>query len=117
MDFEGAARAHQRVAKIEEVLGYRDEMAREVEGLHAVAIVPSAYPESIELGWLRGGYWQGFRRLEFIAADDGKAVSLDSRLREAAAAIPARPSPPVERMEHLAILSRWFYSSWRDGVR
>ena len=45
MDFEGAARAHQRVQKIEEVLGWRDEMARDVEELHAIAIVPSAQPE------------------------------------------------------------------------
>jgi excinuclease UvrABC nuclease subunit len=116
MDFEGAARAHQRVMKIEEVLGWRDEMARDVERLHAVAIVPSAKPESIELGWLRGGCWQGFRSLDFITADDGRAVSLDSRLREMAATIAeGGAKPAMERMEHLSILSRWFYSSWCDG--
>ena len=116
MDFEGAARAHQRVQKIEEVLGWRDEMARDVEELHAIAIVPSAQPETIELGWLRGGYWQGFRSLDFITADDGRAVSLDSRLREMASSIPhGQAASAIERMEHLAVLSRWFYSSWRDG--
>ena len=116
MDFEGAARAHQRVQKIEEVLGWRDEMARDVEELHAIAIVPSAQEETIELGWLRGGYWQGFRSLDFITADDGRAVSLDSRLREMAASIPrAQAVSAIERMEQLAVLSRWFYSSWCDG--
>lgn len=116
MDFEGAARAHQRVQKIEEVLGWRDEMARDVEELHAIAIVPSARPETIELGWLRGGYWQGFRSLDFVTADDGRAVSLDSRLREMAGLIPCgQAASAVERMEHLAVLSRWFYSSWCDG--
>jgi excinuclease UvrABC nuclease subunit len=116
MDFEGAARAHQRFLKIEEVLGWRDEMARDVDELHAVAIVPSAHPESVELGWMRGGYWQGFRSLDFITADDGRAVSLDSRLREMAATIPeGHAASATERMEHLAILSRWFYSSWCDG--
>jgi excinuclease UvrABC nuclease subunit len=116
MDFEGAARAHQRVQKIEEVLGWRDEMARDVEELHAIAIVPSAQPETIELGWLRSGYWQGFRSLDFITADDGRAVSLDSRLREMAASIPrGQTASATERMEHLAVLSRWFYSSWCDG--
>jgi len=97
------------------VLGWRDEMARDVEELHAVAIVPSAHAETIELGWLRGGHWQGFRSLDFITADDGRAVSLDSRLREMAAAIPRGRLAPTERMEHLAVLSRWFYSSWCDG--
>ncbi len=129
MDFEGAARAHQRVQKIEEVLGWRDEMAREVEQLHAIAIVPSATPESVELGWMRDGFWQGFRCLDFITADDGRAVSLDRRLRDMAATIPGsggnpattfasnaeRSRPTLERTEHLAILSRWFYSSWCDG--
>jgi excinuclease ABC subunit C len=117
MDFEGAARAHQRAQKIEEVLGWRDEMARDVECLHAIVIVPSAQPESVELGWLRGGYWHGFRHLDFAAADDGRARSLDFRLREMAATIPA--AQPVggvaERMEQIAVLSNWFYSTWRDG--
>ncbi len=116
MDFEGAAQAHSRVQKIEEVLGWRDEMARAVDELHAIAIAPSARPESVELGWLRGGVWHGFRSLDFITADDGRAVSLDSRLRDMAASIPeCRELSSVERMEHLAILSRWFYSSWCDG--
>lgn len=116
MDFEGAARLHQRVQKIEEVLGCRDEMARDVERLHAIAIVPSAHAESIALGWMRGGHWQGFRRLDFIAAEDGRAVSLDTRLRDLAETIPQNHAPSAaERMEHLAILSRWFYSSWCDG--
>ena len=116
MDFEGAARAHQRVQKIEEVLGWRDEMARDVETLHAIAIMPSAWPECVEMGWLRGGYWQGFRRLDFITAEDARAVSLDTRLREMAATIgEARSGGAMERMEQLAVLSRWFYSSWCDG--
>jgi excinuclease ABC subunit C len=118
MDFEGAARAHQRVQKIEEVLGWRDEMARDVDDLNAIAIVPSAHPESIELGWLHRGYWQGFRSLDFITAEDGRAVSLDFRLRHMAgelAAIPQGTLSRLERMEHLAVMSRWFYSTWCDG--
>jgi excinuclease UvrABC nuclease subunit len=114
MDFEGAALMHQRLHRIEEVLGLQDEMARDVERLHAVAIAPSAYPEAVELGWLRNGCWQGFTHLDFIAAD-GRSISLDTRLREIATALPERRAGPIERMEQLAIVSRWFYSSWRDG--
>ena len=114
MDFEGAAMMHQRIGRIESVLSLRDEMAREVDGLHAIAIVPSADPEAIELGWLRAGSWQGFTRMEFTAAD-GRVASLDARLREMASAVPDTLSPSTERMEQLAILSRWFYSTWRDG--
>jgi excinuclease UvrABC nuclease subunit len=116
MDFEGAARAHQRVMKIEEVMGWRDEMARDVERLHAIAVAPSSRPDCVELGWLRGGYWHGFRSLDFTVGEDGRPLPLDARLREMAALIPEeRRCGAIERMEDLAVLSRWFYSSWCDG--
>jgi hypothetical protein len=114
MDFEGAAMMHARLGRIDEVLGLSDEMARDVNALNAITVTPSAAADSVELGWMRGGSWQGFRRLDFALAD-GRAVSLDQRLRETAASIPETRPAPVERMEQLAILSRWFYSTWRDG--
>jgi hypothetical protein len=114
MDFEGAAMMHQRLGRIEEVLGLSDDMARDVNRLHAVTITPSAEADAVELGWIRGGAWQGFTRLDFALAD-GRAVSLDTRLRETAASIAETRPKPIERMEQLAIVSRWFYSSWRDG--
>jgi excinuclease UvrABC nuclease subunit len=114
MDFEGAAAVHKRIARIEDALGLRDEMARHVDNLHAVAVLPSAVADAVEIGWLRAGWWQGFTRLEFDTAS-GQSVSLDARLREAAGAVGERAGSPVERMEQMAILSRWFYSSWRDG--
>jgi excinuclease ABC subunit C len=114
MDFEGAAMMHQRLGRIGNVLGLRDEMARDVEGLHAITVAPSAAQDSVELGWLRGGFWQGFTRLEFAPAD-GRVASLDARLRELATAAPQNRTDSIVRREQLAILSRWFYSSWRDG--
>jgi excinuclease UvrABC nuclease subunit len=115
MDFEGAALMHQRFQRIQEVLALRNEMAREVDSLNAVAVTPSAEPDSVDLGWLRGGTWRGFSRLEFDPAG-GSSVSLDARLRELAQAVESAPSAGgKERMEHLAIVARWFYSSWRDG--
>ncbi len=114
MDFEGAAMMHQRLGRIEEVLALADEMARDVSRLNAITITPAAETEAVELGWMRGGAWQGFRRFDFALAD-GRAVSLDTRLREAAASIPETRPAPIERMEQLAILAHWFYSTWRDG--
>ena len=69
---------------------------------------------SVELGWLREGSWQGFSRIDFVQAD-GTPVSLDARLRELALAAPLQPASGVERMEQLAIIARWLYSSWCDG--
>ena len=114
MDFEGAALMHQRVQRISEVLGLRDELARELNGLNAITITRAVEENAVQLGWLRGGSWHGFSRMDFLRAD-GTAVSLDSRLRELATQVTEGGTAGLERMEELAILSRWFYSSWCDG--
>ena len=114
MDFEGAALLHQRVSKIEAVLGVRDELARAVNNLNAIAVVPSAAPDAVELGWIRDGGWRGFTRLP-LASRDGNPVSLDARLREIAAGVTGGSIDPLLRTEQMAVLARWFYSSWCDG--
>jgi hypothetical protein len=96
------------------VLGLRDEMTGEISSLNAIAVIPSAEPETIRLGWLRGGYWQGFSDLP-LAAPDGRAISLDARVRDMVSGVGEAAVEPQERMEQIAILSRWFYSSWCDG--
>jgi hypothetical protein len=114
MDFEGAALMHQRVQRIHEVLGLRDELARDVDHLNAITVTSGVNPDTVELGWMRDGSWQGFSELEFAPAD-GTSISLDARLRELALKAPSRPAAGVERMEELAVLARWLYSSWCDG--
>jgi len=114
MDFEGAAMMHQRLQRVQEVLGLRDEMARELEHLNAITITRGTEENAVELGWLRRGCWQGFSPLDFHQAD-GTSVSLDSRLRQLAVGAPDQTTSGVERMEHLAVIARWIYSSWCDG--
>src|SRR5580698_1523266 len=114
MDFEGAALMHQRLQRIQEVLGLRDEMVRELDRLNAIAVTPSTEPDAVELGWLRGGEWRGFSRIEFHPAD-GTSVSLDARLRELALGVESGRADGKLRIEHLAVIARWFYSSWCDG--
>jgi excinuclease UvrABC nuclease subunit len=114
MDFEGAALMHQRYQRVQEVLGLRDEMARDVDRLNAIAITRAADPDAVELGWLREGAWQGFSQIEFNPAD-GTSVSLDARLRELAQSVSLHRATGVERMEQLATVARWFYSGWCDG--
>jgi excinuclease ABC subunit C len=114
MMFEEAARQHKRFEKVQEVLKLRDDLARDIDRLHGVAITRSLAPAAVELWFVREGNWQGPQRLSF-EVQDGKTVSLDRKLREAfAAAMPCKPSIR-ERQEYLALLARWYYSSWRDG--
>jgi excinuclease UvrABC nuclease subunit len=114
MAFEEAARQHKRFEKVQEVLRLRDELAGDIDHLNGVAITRSMAADAVELWFVREGVWCGARRFGF-EVQEGKPVSLDRKLREVFAAA-ATPKPTVrERQEYLALLSRWFYSTWRDG--
>jgi len=114
MMFEEAARQHKRLEKVLEVLKLRDEMACEVDCLHGVAITRSVTAESVELWFVREGNWQEPQRFSF-EVHEGKPLSLDKKLREACAAVESRKLTVRERQEYLALLSRWYYSTWCDG--
>ncbi len=115
MMFEEAARQHKRLEKVLEVLKLRDELAHDVERLNGVAITRSVAPEAVEMWFVREGNWQPPRRFSFEVRE-GKTVSLDRQLRETFAAAGGAAKLTVrERQEYLALVARWFYSSWRDG--
>jgi len=114
MMFEEAARQHKRFEKVQEVLKLRDELAREIGRLDGVAITPSSAPNAVELWIVREGHWQAPQRLSF-EVEEGKPLSLDAKLRDILGAQPVRRLTMRERQEYLALLARWFYSSWRDG--
>jgi len=114
MQFEEAARQHKRLEKVQEILKLRDELARDIDRLHGVAITPSTVPDAVELWIVREGHWQAPRRLSFEVRE-GKPISLDVKLREVLTDSPVRRLTMRERQEYLALLARWFYSSWRDG--
>ena len=46
---------------------------------------------------------------------EGEPVSLDRQLRETFAAVEPRKLTVRARQEYLALLARWYYSTWRDG--
>lgn len=114
MRFEEAARQHKRLEKVQEVLKLSDELARDVDRLSGVAITPSLAADAVEMWFVREGNWQGPQRFTF-EVQEGKAVSLDRKLRDAFAQVAPRKLTVRERQEYLALLARWYYSSWRDG--
>jgi excinuclease ABC subunit C len=114
MDFEHAAEQHRRMERIEEIMKLREGLARPLDRINGVAVTPSAEPNAIELSLVRGGHWQGTFRVSFELVE-GKPVSLDQKLRELIAGIQPVTRPARERQEYLAILARWYYSTWRDG--
>jgi excinuclease UvrABC nuclease subunit len=107
MQFEEAERLHQRLKYITEVGASAGDLARALDRLAGVAVVPSAESETVDLLFLAGGRWLEPR--PFSLSD---TASMDKRLRELSEGI--LPGSPPD-LEHLAVLVRWHGSSWRDG--
>ena len=114
MRFEEAARQHKRYEKVQEVLKLRDELARDLDRFNGVAVTRSAAPAAVELWFVREGHMQPRCRFSF-QVQEGKPVSLDRKLRETIAGLDPQKRTVRERQEYLALLARWYYSSWRDG--
>lgn len=114
MEFEEAARQHRRLEKIQNVWRLRDELAENAEHRNGVAVLRSLQAGTVTLLFLLQGGW--LAPVPFpLQAEDGRPVSLDRRLREVVQSLTAPTVTQTERAEHLALLARWFYSSWRDG--
>jgi excinuclease UvrABC nuclease subunit len=114
LDFEEAARQHARWERVNQIIRLAGDLAAEIDRLHGAAVTPSANPGEVLLWFLRRGAWQGPVRFS-LAPVEGKPVSLDKRLREILASLEPVQMAASERQEHLALLARWYYSSWRDG--
>ena len=114
MRFEEAARQHKRYEKVADVLKLRDELARSLDALNGVVIERSVAPQAVELWFVRQGHLLPRCRFSFEVRE-GKTVSLDRQLRETIAALEVPRRTVRELQENLALLARWFYSSWRDG--
>ena len=111
MQFEEAERLHQRTARIAEVQAAAGELPRTLDRLAGVAVLPSAIPDAIDLWFLIGAHWQSPRRL-MLTEIAGAGQSMDRRLRDIVATLEPQGAP---NLEHLAILTRWYTSTWRDG--
>ena len=113
LEYEAAAREHKRIARIQQILKMRDELATDVDNLHGVAITPSLEPHIVLLWFVLHGSWQPPCPFSVALAD--QTVSMDRRVKDIVSALNPVKVSGRERQEHLAMLARWFYSSWRDG--
>jgi hypothetical protein len=73
-------------------------------------------PPSVALFRVDGGALAGPLEFPISGAEHTKSQSMEARIESVLAAFPAaNPSSVIERMEHLAILKRWFYRGTRAG--
>ncbi len=115
LEFEEAARTHKRLERVQSVVQSKGDLATDVHKLCGIAIVPSAVPESVGLWPFFDGMWRA--GCDFaLREEDGSPRPMDRRLREVFESLPpARRITISERQDHIALLTGWYFSSWRDG--
>lgn len=114
LNFEEAQRQQIRYRRVEQVLKLRDDLAASVDHVCGVAVSPGIEPGCVQLLFLLKGVW--LPPVEFrVAATGQDMVPLDRRLRELVATLSAPRVTVRERSDHLSLLARWYYSSWRDA--
>lgn len=113
LEYEAAAREHKRIARIQQVLKMRDELVADVENLHGVAITPSLEAHVVLMWFVIESVWQSPIPFSLALAD--QTASMDRRVKDIVSQLQPVKAAHRERQEHLAMLARWFYSTWRDG--
>jgi hypothetical protein len=114
MDFEQAAQIHKRIEKINAAIALRDPMIANAFEFNGVALTPGTGVLQFRLWPMLAGLWQEPVLLNF-SAGEAEAQSLDEQIRERLTDSLAVPRTSGKRVEELAVFSRWYYSSWRDG--
>ena len=118
LEFEAAAALHARVDKVRAVILPLPGVVRRIDKLNAVVVQTSAERNSVALFRVQQGHIEDPTTfpLQLQAEDAAKSRSMESRLQETLASASRSPNcTALERMEHLAILKRWYYSGSRRG--
>ncbi|MGE5207647.1 MAG: hypothetical protein ACM3PW_18705 [Chlamydiota bacterium] len=118
LEFENAAAAHARLEKLAPVLSQLPEVVRRIDRLSGLMIQRAAKENAVALFRVQAGAICGPRTfaVQPTAEQAAKSQSMESRVQEALATFPSAPDISVsERMEHLAILKRWYYRGSRAG--
>jgi excinuclease ABC subunit C len=113
-DFEQAAQVHKRLEKIEAAIGARDAVVKEIDQFNGVALTRTAERRRFQLWPMLSGLWQEAIALDF-SAEASHPTSLDRELRERLTEHLSAARTSGKRIEELALFSRWYFSSWRDG--
>jgi excinuclease ABC subunit C len=131
LDFEEAARVHRRLEKVQEVVRQRPGLAQNLAELHAVMVERGADPKSVVFFRINSAEIRGPVTLS-LDEKVSSPVPLDEQIRKLLDSIGPATAPPadpkmkpapdsasrafaVPPWEHLSLLARWYYSSFREG--
>jgi excinuclease ABC subunit C len=112
--FEDAAAVHAKLDKLKPVLTQLPEIVRRIDRLQAIILQPGAEPGRVVLFKFCGAAFAG--PVMFNIELRAESRSMEAEVEEIIRDFPAPPAKSsVERMEHLAILKRWYFRSSRGG--
>src|SRR5487761_1163910 len=118
LEFEQAARIHRRLEKADAVLRLKPSLVREISNLHAILILPGAQEKSVVFFRVVGGELRGPAALS-LEENVSVPVSLDEQIQQALGLLAEKGGAArIESLppwEHLSLLARWYYSSFRAG--
>lgn len=119
LEFEHAAKIHGKIEKVADVLRLKPDLVRNLSDLDAVLVVEGAEPKTVVFFRVSAGELRGPATLS-LDENVPKPVSLDEQIRAlleplAPLAAPADSLLPPPPWEHLSLLARWYYSSFRTG--
>ena len=116
LEFEGAAALHARLDKLTPVLQQLPEAVRRIDQMRALIVQRSSHPESVTFFRVDAGAIAGPLEFAISSSEHTKSQSMEARIQAALATLPmAELDSATERMEHLAILKRWYYRGSRMG--
>ncbi len=113
-DFELAAALHKRIEKLSATAAERSQIVAELSTFSGVALTRRLAKRQYRLWPILNGCWQIPSDLDFTA-DEAHPKSLDSHLRELLANSLRLPRTEGSKVEELALFSRWYHSSYREG--
>ena len=121
MDYEKAAAIHKKLEKLDDVLRGKPELSRRIQNLDAVVLQRAVEEHTVAFFAIHRGRFADSFQLKF--GDTGKPAPAEETVRDhlegvpgATAAVNVNPKlSAAELGEHLALLSRWFFSNPREG--
>lgn len=116
LEFENAAAIHARLDKLAPVLQQMPEAVRRIDQMRALIVQKCSQPESVALFQVDAGAIAGPLEFPISSPEHTKSQSMEARIQVALCGLPAaEPGGAIGRMEHLAILKRWYYRGSRAG--
>lgn len=127
LEFERAGRAQRRIEKAREAIRFRPPLVKEIYRLHAIIVLPGRERQGVTFFRVVAGRICGPAALS-LTENVSSPVPLDRQIQElldplktegeahcASGPDPQRARPRLPPWEHLSLLARWYYSSFRTG--